>query len=186
MTTLYTFTAPDITGHERSLAVYRGQVVLIVNVASRCGFTQQYRVLETLHRTYREQGLVVLGFPCNQFAGQEPAQEAEILDFCRSHYDVTFALFSKIAVNGSNAHPLYQWLKQEQPGMLGSTAIKWNFTKFLIGRDGHVRKRYAPISRPLALRTDIVAALAQPSPPSSPPRYDSQPVLRHPHQEYLP
>jgi len=160
MTTLYEFSATDISGQTQPLAAYRARVVLIVNVASHCGFTPQYRALDALHRTWQPQGFAVLGFPCNQFGGQEPGEDAAILDFCRSRYDVTFPLFAKIAVNGPHAHPLYRWLKRAQPGILGSTAIKWNFTKFLIDRNGHVRKRYAPITEPETLHADIAAALA--------------------------
>jgi len=162
MTTLYEFTATDISGAEQSLAAWRGQVALIVNVASHCGFTPQYRALEALYQAYRDQGFVVLGFPCNQFGGQEPGDAASILSFCRSRYDVTFPLFAKISVNGAHAHPLFRWLKRARPGVLGSAAIKWNFTKFLIGRDGRVCQRYAPITKPETLVADITAALAQP------------------------
>jgi len=163
MTTLYEFTATDIDGAEQPLAVYRGQVALIVNVASHCGLTPQYRALEALYQAYREQGFVVLGFPCNQFGGQEPGDEASISSFCRSRYDVTVPLFAKVAVNGRHAHPLFRWLKRARPGVLGSTAIKWNFTKFLIGRDGCVRQRYAPVTKPETLLADIAAELAQPA-----------------------
>jgi len=159
MTPLYEFTATDISGQTQALAAYRGQVLLIVNVASRCGFTPQYRALDALHRAHQARGFAVLGFACNQFGNQEPEDEAAILAFCRNRYDVTFPLFAKIAVNGSHAHPLYRWLKRERPGILGSPAIKWNFTKFLIGRDGRARKRYAPATKPEALHADIATAL---------------------------
>jgi len=161
MATLYDFTAQDINGSTQPLAAWRNQVVLIVNVASRCGLTPQYRALNALHQNYREQGFAVLGFPCNQFGAQEPGDEAQILDFCRSTYEVDFPLFAKVDVNGPDAHPLYRWLKHECPGVLGSQAIKWNFTKFLVGRNGHVCKRYAPITKPETLAADIEAALAE-------------------------
>jgi len=160
MTCLYDFSAATITGQTLSLACYRGQVLVIVNVASHCGLTPQYRALETLHRRYCTRGFAVLGFPCNQFGAQEPGGATAILTFCRNQYDVSFPLFAKIAVNGARAHPLYRWLKHEQPGVLGSTAIKWNFTKFLIDRDGRACKRYAPVTKPETLQADIVRALA--------------------------
>jgi len=161
MATLYDFTAQDINGGTQPLAAWRSQAVLIVNVASRCGLTPQYRALNALHQNYRKQRFAVLGFPCNQFGSQEPGDEAEILHFCRSTYGVDFPLFAKVDVNGPDAHPLYRWLKHECPGVLGSQAIKWNFTKFLVGRNGHVRKRYAPITKPEALAADIEAALTE-------------------------
>jgi len=160
MTTLPDFIVRDIEGREQALSAYRGKVLLIVNVASQCGFTPQYHGLASLHRTYCQQGFAVLGFPCNQFGGQEPGDEAEILHFCQTRYDVGFPLFAKIRVNGPHAHPLYRWLKRERPGLFGSEAIKWNFTKFLLGRDGRVIKRYAPTDKPHCLTDDIVAALA--------------------------
>lgn len=160
MTTAYDFSAIDIDGQPRALADYAGKVLLIVNVASRCGFTPQYAGLEQLWRDYRGRGLVVLGFPCDQFGHQEPGDEAEIRDFCSLTYDVDFPLFSKIDVNGSNAHPLWQWLKDEKGGLLGIGAIKWNFTKFLVGRDGKVIRRYGPTDEPKAIAKDIEAALA--------------------------
>ncbi|MCC8361816.1 glutathione peroxidase [Lysobacter sp. A6] len=159
MTTAYDFTATDIDGQPRDLSEYAGKALLIVNVASKCGFTPQYTGLEKLWADYRERGLVVLGFPCDQFGHQEPGDEAEIKNFCSLTYDVDFPLFSKIDVNGANTHPLYKWLKEEKGGLLGS-AIKWNFTKFLVGRDGKVRKRYAPTDTPESLSKDIEAALA--------------------------
>ena len=160
MTTAFDFAATDIDGQPRPLADYAGKVLLIVNVASKCGFTPQYEGLEALWRAYRDRGLVVLGFPCDQFGHQEPGDEAEIRNFCSLTYDVDFPLFSKIDVNGSNAHPLWQWLKEEKSGLLGIGAIKWNFTKFLVGRDGKVIKRYAPTDEPKSLAKDIEAALA--------------------------
>ena len=159
MSTAYDFSATDIDGQPRDLSEHAGKALLIVNVASKCGFTPQYTGLEKLWQSYRDRGLVVLGFPCDQFGHQEPGDEAEIKNFCSLNYDVDFPLFSKIDVNGKNTHPLYKWLKDEKGGMLGS-AIKWNFTKFLVGRDGKVRKRYAPTDTPESLSKDIEAALA--------------------------
>ncbi|MBB5016010.1 glutathione peroxidase [Rehaibacterium terrae] len=159
MNTVYDFSAIDIDGRERSLKEFEGKVLLIVNVASKCGFTPQYAGLESLWRKYREQGLVVLGFPCDQFGHQEPGDEEEIRNFCQLNYDVSFPLFAKIEVNGDGAHPLWRWLKREQPGLLGSEAIKWNFTKFLIGRDGRVVKRYAPTDTPEKIEKDLPAVL---------------------------
>jgi glutathione peroxidase len=160
MATAYDFSARDIDGQERSLADFRGKVLLIVNVASKCGFTPQYAGLETLWRRYRDLGLVVLGFPCDQFGHQEPGDEAEIKDFCSLTYDVDFPMFAKVEVNGGGAHPLWKWLKDEKGGLLGIGAIKWNFSKFLVGRDGRVLKRYAPTDTPESLAKDIEAALA--------------------------
>ena len=160
MTTLADFSAVTIDGETVSLAGHAGKLVLIVNVASRCGFTPQYEGLEALWRTYRERGLVVLGFPCDQFGHQEPGDESEIRNFCSLNYDVTFPMFAKIDVNGDAAHPLWKWLKQEKSGLLGISAIKWNFSKFLVGRDGRVLKRYAPTDTPESLAGDIRAALA--------------------------
>jgi glutathione peroxidase len=148
-----------LDGTEGSLQDYRGQVLLIVNVASRCGFTPQYTGLEALFRKYRERGFQVLGFPCNQFGAQEPGTESEIGSFCSTTYDVTFPLFAKIEVNGANAHPLYHFLKGEKPGVLGTEAIKWNFTKFLVDRHGNVVKRYAPNDKPEALAQAVEALL---------------------------
>ena len=159
MTTAYDFTANDIDGHPQSLSQYAGKVLLIVNVASQCGFTPQYTGLEKLWRDYRARGLVVLGFPCDQFGHQEPGDAAEIKNFCSLTYDVDFPLFAKIEVNGGQAHPLWQWLKDEKGGFLGIDAIKWNFTKFLVGRDGKVLKRYAPTDTPESLTNDIESAL---------------------------
>ena len=160
MATVYDFSARDIQGHEQSLADYRGKVLLVVNVASKCGFTPQYAGLEKLWRQYRDRGLVVLGFPCDQFGHQEPGDEAEIQNFCSLTYDVDFPMFAKIEVNGGGAHPLWKWLKDEKGGLLGIGAIKWNFTKFLVGRDGRVIERYAPTNTPESLARDIEAALA--------------------------
>ena len=159
MTTAYDFSATDIDGQPRDLSEYAGKALLIVNVASKCGFTPQYTGLEKLWQDYRDRGLVVLGFPCDQFGHQEPGDEAEIKNFCSLTYDVDFPLFAKIDVNGKNTHPLYKWLKDEKGGMLGSR-INWNFTKFLVGRDGKVIKRYAPTDTPESLSKDIEAALA--------------------------
>ena len=152
---LYEFTVRSIDGSAQSLAAYRHQVVLIVNVASKCGFTPQYAGLQSLYRKLHGRGFSVLGFPCDQFGQQEPGDEDEIKRFCAQTYDVTFPMFAKIEVNGAHTHPLYQYLKQQQPGILGSQAIKWNFTKFLIARDGTVVKRYAPLTKPEAIVEDI-------------------------------
>jgi len=151
----YDFSAKTLQGEELPLGDYRGKVVLAVNTASECGFTPQYAGLEALHRKYRDRGLAVLGFPCNQFGKQEPGDAAAIGAFCERNYGVSFRMFDKIEVNGAGAHPLYQWLVREAPGLLGTEAIKWNFTKFLIGRDGRVVKRYAPKTVPEALEPDI-------------------------------
>jgi glutathione peroxidase len=160
MTTVYDFSARDIDGQERSLAEFRGKTLLIVNVASKCGFTPQYTGLEALWRGDRDKGLVVLGFPCDQFGHQEPGDEAEIRNFCSTSYDVTFPMFAKVEVNGEGAHPLYKWLKSEGKGILGSEGIKWNFTKFLVDRDGQVVKRYAPTDTPEKIGKDLKAQLA--------------------------
>lgn len=159
MTTAYDFSAIDIDGHDKSLTAYEGKVLLVVNVASKCGFTPQYTGLQALWEKYRDRGLVVMGFPCDQFGHQEPGDEAEIMNFCSLTYDVDFPMFSKIDVNGANAHPLWKWLKDEKSGMLGIGAIKWNFSKFLVGRDGRVIKRYAPTDTPESIAKDIEAAL---------------------------
>ncbi len=158
MTKLYDFSARTISGEEADLAEYRGKAVLVVNTASKCGFTPQYEGLEELYKTYADQGLVVLGFPCDQFRNQEPGDEGEIQEFCQVNYGVSFPMFSKIDVNGDAAHPLYQWLRSEKGGVL-SSKIKWNFTKFLIGRDGEPIKRYASTTKPEKLKGDIEAAL---------------------------
>jgi glutathione peroxidase len=157
--TVYEFSARDIDGHERSLEEFAGRVLLLVNVASKCGFTPQYRGLEALWRKHADRGLTVLGFPCDQFGHQEPGDETEIKRFCSLSYDVTFPLFAKIDVNGAAAHPLYQWLKRQQAGVLGTEAIKWNFTKFLVDRAGKVVKRYAPLVTPEAIDADVEALL---------------------------
>jgi glutathione peroxidase len=158
--TVYDFTARTIEGGERSLADYRGKVLLVVNVASECGFTPQYEGLEALHERFKDRGFAVLGFPCNQFGAQEPGREAQIKSFCETRYGVTFPMFAKIDVNGQQADPLYYFLKSSEPGLLGTEAIKWNFTKFLVGRDGKTLKRFAPQTRPEAIAGDIEAALS--------------------------
>ena len=159
MTSFFDFTARLADGTEVSMADYRGKVVLAVNVASKCGFTPQYSGLEQLHRTYHDRGLVVLGFPCNQFGDQEPGTEQEISAFCRVNYDVTFPIFSKVEVNGSGAHPLYKWLKRKAPGLLRVQLVPWNFTKFLIDRDGEKVKRFSPDFEPAKLAEPIEALL---------------------------
>jgi glutathione peroxidase len=159
MTTLYDIPVRTIDGSEQTLAAYRGQVLLIVNTASECGFTPQYAGLEALYRDLGPKGLAVLGFPCNQFGAQEPGSEQEIAAFCTSNYGVSFPMFAKLDVNGDDAHPLYRLLKEERPGLLGTEAIKWNFTKFLVGRDGIVLKRYAPTDTPESMRDDVEQAL---------------------------
>ncbi|QNP47168.1 glutathione peroxidase [Diaphorobacter aerolatus] len=159
MTSLYDFQAARIDGRPLRLSDYRGQVLLIVNTASACGFTPQFAGLEELHRKYAARGLVVLGFPCNQFGKQEPGSNIEIGAFCEKNYGVDFMMMAKIDVNGPDAIALYDWLKREAPGVLGTQRIKWNFTKFLIGRDGRVLKRFAPRTKPEELMGDIEAAL---------------------------
>ncbi len=161
--TIYDFSANLLDGTPQKLDAYRGKVLLIVNVASRCGFAPQYAGLEALYRRYNDEGLVVLGFPCNQFGFQEPGSEAEIREFCSLNYDVTFPMFAKIDVNGPWTHPLYAYLKAEQPGFLGIPTIKWNFTKFLVDRNGNVRRRYAPTDTPEYIERDIVALLHEQS-----------------------
>ena len=156
---VYDFEAKDIQGKKVALKKYAGKLLLIVNTASSCGFTPQYKGLQALHEKYEAQGLVVLGFPCNQFGAQESGSEEEIASFCEMNFGVSFPLMSKVDVNGADAAPLYQWLCAQAPGILGSKAIKWNFTKFLVGRDGQVLKRYAPQDAPQSLERDIVAAL---------------------------
>jgi len=157
MTGLYDIEARTIDGKTRELGEFSGKTMLIVNVASKCGFTPQYAGLETLYREFKDRGLVVLGFPCDQFGHQEPGDEAQIAAFCSRDYGVTFPMFAKIEVNGENAHPLYAHLKKEAPGLLGTQAIKWNFTKFLVDRNGRVTKRFAPNDAPEAIRADIAA-----------------------------
>ena len=159
MTSLYDFTVDDITGHPVGLDRYKGKVVLVVNTASKCGFTPQYKGLEALYRKYRDQGLEVLGFPCNQFGGQEPGNEQEIATFCETNYGVTFPMFAKVDVNGDKAAPLYRHLKSAKPGLLGTEAIKWNFTKFLVDRSGKVIARYAPNDTPESIEADVAKAL---------------------------
>ncbi len=160
MSDLYEFSAKTLDGRNLELKAYRGKVVLIVNTASECGFTPQYAGLEALQRKYRDGGLEVLGFPCNQFGRQEPGDAGAIGEFCQSNYGVSFQMFDKIEVNGKGAHPLYRWLTRSAPGILGTEAIKWNFTKVLLGRDGRVAKRYAPQTEPKALESEIEALLA--------------------------
>lgn len=149
-----------LNGETQDLSAYQGQLVLIVNTASKCGFTPQYEGLESLYQDYKDKGLVILGFPCNQFGKQEQGNDSEIGAFCQKNYGVSFPMFSKIDVNGDEAAPLYQQLKQQAPGVMGTKAIKWNFTKFLVGKDGAVLKRYAPTTKPEDIRADIDAALA--------------------------
>ena len=157
---VYDFSVRTIDGSEHSLAAYRQQVMLIVNVASKCGFTPQYAGLQSLHHQLHQRGFSVLGFPCDQFGQQEPGDEGEIKRFCTESYGVTFPMFAKIEVNGAQTHPLYQYLKQQQPGILGSQAIKWNFTKFLIDRQGLVLRRYGSVDKPESIEPDVVALLA--------------------------
>ena len=161
MKTIYDFEAVQMNGQRLALDQMRGQVMLIVNTASACGFTPQLGGLEKLHQAYQAQGLRVMGFPCNQFGGQDPGSNADIASFCQLNFGVSFPMMEKIEVNGASAHPLYQWLCAEAPGLLGSKGIKWNFTKFLVGRDGRVLKRYAPMDKPEKLKADIEAALKQ-------------------------
>jgi glutathione peroxidase len=161
--TVYDFKARTIGGQEVSLSSYRGKVLLIVNVASRCGFTPQYRGLEDLYERFGKDGFEVLGFPCNQFGKQEPGTDSEIQGFCDLQYGVSFPMFSKIDVNGASTHPLYDYLKKAKPGFLGTKRIKWNFTKFLIDREGKPVKRYSPQTTPGALQKDVEAALAKSS-----------------------
>ncbi len=156
---VYEFSAKTIDGADQPLSQFRGHALLIVNVASKCGFTPQYAGLEALYQKYHSQGLDVLGFPCDQFGHQEPGDEAEIKNFCSMTYGVSFPMFAKIEVNGEGTHPLYAYLKSARPGLLGSQAIKWNFTKFLVGKDGVPVKRYAPTDKPESLEGDVEAAL---------------------------
>jgi glutathione peroxidase len=157
---VYDFEAVSIEGKTASLSTQRGKVLLIVNTASACGFTPQFGGLETLWKTYRDKGLVVLGFPSNEFGHQDPGSNDEIASFCEMNYGVSFPMMEKVEVNGAQAHPLFKWLTKEAPGLLGTTGIKWNFTKFLVGRDGKVLKRYAPTDKPESITKDIEAALA--------------------------
>ena len=158
--TIYDFQAQSISGKDIDLSNFKGQVMLIVNTASKCGFTPQFGGLERLHKTYAGKGLAVLGFPCNQFGSQDPGADGEIAEFCQVNYGVSFPMMGKVDVNGPKAHPLYKWLSAEAPGLLGSKSIKWNFTKFLVGKDGRVIRRYAPTDKPADLSKDVEAALA--------------------------
>ena len=160
MSSIYDFEARQINGQDIALSQFKGKVMLIVNTASKCGFTPQFGGLEELHKAYTGKGLVVLGFPCNQFGSQDPGADGEIAKFCQVNYGVSFPMMGKIDVNGPAAHPLYKWLSSEAPGLLGSKAIKWNFTKFLVGKDGQVIRRYAPTDKPADLARDVEAALA--------------------------
>ena len=160
MSSLYDFEALSIQGQPAHFNTQRGKVLLVVNTASECGFTPQFAGLEALWQQYRDQGLVVVGFPCNQFGGQDPGADAQIESFCQLNYGVSFPMMAKVDVNGAQAHPVWKWLTEQAPGLLGSKAIKWNFTKFLVGRDGQVIKRYAPTDKPELLKKDIEAALA--------------------------
>jgi len=159
MSALHDFSARQIDGQELALSSLKGRVVLVVNTASACGFTPQFAGLQQLHERYGERGLSVIGFPCNQFGGQDPGADEQILGFCQKNYGVGFAMMSKVEVNGPAAHPLFQWLTRSAPGILGTQAIKWNFTKFLIGKDGQVIKRYGSMDKPESLQADIEAAL---------------------------
>ena len=161
MKSIYNLTVIDIDGVPVPLSRFTGNVLLIVNTASKCGFTPQYTGLEQLYKAFKDRGFTILGFPCDQFGNQEPGDEDEIKSFCSLTYDVTFPMFSKVDVNGPNASPLFELIKEESPGLLGSKAIKWNFTKFLVGRDGNVIDRFAPTTRPESLIVDIEAALAR-------------------------
>ncbi len=153
--TIYQFKATNIKGIDQALEQYKGKVVLIVNTASKCGLTPQFKGLETLHETYQDKGLVILGFPCNQFAKQDPGSSEEIQEFCQMNYGVSFPMFEKIDVNGNDAHPLFQFLKSEAKGIAGSESVKWNFTKFLVNKEGEVVKRFAPKDAPKTLIKDI-------------------------------
>lgn len=159
MASIYDFSASDIDGRERSLGEFEGKALLVVNVASKCGFTPQYKGLEQLQKDFAGQGFDVLGFPCDQFGHQEPGDEAQIREFCSLTYDVSFPMFAKVEVNGDHAHPLYRWLKHEGKGILGSEAIKWNFTKFLVDRQGQVVRRYAPTDTPEKIARDLPGVL---------------------------
>jgi len=161
MASIYDFEALQIDGKTVPLKNFEGKVMLIVNTASACGFTPQFAGLEELHKSYGTKGLVVLGFPCNQFGAQDKGSNDEIAAFCQLNYGVSFPMMAKIEVNGASAHPLYRWLTKEAPGVLGTQAIKWNFTKFLIGKDGHIVKRYAPTDTPQSLAKDLEAALGK-------------------------
>ncbi|MBO1626814.1 glutathione peroxidase [Bacillus arachidis] len=158
--TVYDFSAKTITGEEKSLREYEGKVLLIVNVASKCGFTPQYKGLQAIYEKYKEQGFEILGFPCNQFGGQEPGTEEEITSFCELNYGVSFPMFAKVDVKGDSAHPLYTYMTEQAPGIFGMKAVKWNFTKFLIGRDGKVIDRFAPQTKPEELEKEIERVLS--------------------------
>ena len=160
MTTVYDFQARRIDGQRVPLKAFEGKALLIVNTASACGYTPQFAGLEELHKAYGDKGLVVLGFPCNQFGRQDPGSNDEIASFCQLNYGVSFPMMAKIDVNGAQADPLYQWLTKEAPGVLGTTSIKWNFTKFLVGKDGQVIRRFAPADEPVKLKKDIEEALS--------------------------
>ena len=162
MTTIYDFEARQIDGKTVPLSQFKGKALLVVNTASACGFTPQFGGLEELHKQYGKQGLVVLGFPCNQFGAQDPGSNDEIAQFCQLNYGVSFPMMAKVDVNGTDADPLFKWLTKEAPGILGSTSIKWNFTKFLVGRDGRVIRRYAPLDKPASMTKDIEEALGMP------------------------
>ncbi|RAN86672.1 glutathione peroxidase [Bacillus sp. SRB_28] len=159
--TVYDFSAKTITGEEKSLKDYAGKALLIVNVASKCGFTPQYKGLQEVYDKYKDQGLEILGFPCNQFGGQEPGTEADITSFCELNYGVNFPMFAKIDVKGDKAHPLYTYMTEQAPGLLGMKAVKWNFTKFLIGKDGKVVGRFAPQTKPVDLEVEIEKVLGE-------------------------
>jgi len=159
MTRVYDFSAKTIDGDEQKLSAYKGKTMLVVNVASKCGFTPQYTGLEALYEKFKDKGVVVLGFPCDQFGHQEPGDETEIKNFCSLNYDVKFPLFAKVEVNGANTHPLYKYLKSEAKGLLGSESIKWNFTKFLVDADGKVMTRYAPTDTPEKIEKDLTRML---------------------------
>jgi glutathione peroxidase len=161
MANVYEFSAQTLTGKARRMADFKGSVLLVVNTASKCGFTPQYAGLEALYKKYKDKGLVVLGFPSNQFGEQEPGADTEIAEFCEMNYGVTFPMFAKVDVNGKSAHPLFKYLTSTKKGLLGSEAIKWNFTKFLVGRDGSVLERYAPTTKPEDIAGDIEKALAR-------------------------
>ena len=159
MSKFYQFSAKSLQGKTVNMERLKGKTVLVVNTASKCGLTPQYEGLEALYQRYKDKGLVILGFPCNQFGGQDPKPNADIAEFCQANYGVGFPMMGKIEVNGEGADPIYQWLKGEKPGFLGTEGIKWNFTKFLIGKDGQVIQRYAPTDKPESLKADIEAAL---------------------------
>ncbi|MDA2091093.1 glutathione peroxidase [Bacillus cereus] len=159
--TVYDFSAKTITAEEKSLKDYKGKALLIVNVASKCGFTPQYKGLQEVYDKYKDQGLEILGFPCNQFGGQEPGTEADITSFCELNYGVNFPMFAKVDVKGDKAHPLYTYMTEQAPGLLGMKAVKWNFTKFLIGKDGKVVGRFAPQTKPVDLEVEIEKVLGE-------------------------